>query len=160
MCYKFFIIREADMTKVLQIFVLMTPFIADAGVYKWVDENGKVHYGDQPVASQPSVEMNVDDSSPAPSSGGDVLSRAEKRERLLQSMEEDRLEKKEQREKQKAQREKNKRKCNRYRDRMRHYQRASALYNLDQQGNRVYISEAERARATRNLQANINKYCR
>ena len=75
-------------------------------------------------------------------------------------MEEDRLEKKEQREKQKAQREKNKRKCNRYRDRMRHYQRASALYNLDQQGNRVYISEAERARATRNLQANINKYCR
>jgi hypothetical protein len=43
---------------------------------------------------------------------------------------------------------------------MRHYERASALYKLDKNGNRVYMSENDRAQATKNLRANINKYCR
>jgi hypothetical protein len=43
---------------------------------------------------------------------------------------------------------------------MRHYERASALYKLDDNGNRVYMSEADRARATKDLRAKISKYCR
>ena len=139
---------------------LIAPIAAHAGVYKWVDENGKVHYGDSPQDSQPSVEMNINDTAPTPSSFDDVLSREEKRERLLQSMEEDRLEKQEKRDKQKAVNKKNRQKCNRYRDQMRHYERANALYKLDREGNRVYMSDGDRARATKNLQAKINKYCR
>ena len=90
----------------------------------------------------------------------DELSREEKRERLLQSMEEDRVEKQEIREKKKAVKEKNRQRCNRYRDQMRHYERASSLYKLDKDGNRVYMSDGDRARATKNLQANIKKYCK
>jgi len=141
-------------------FVLIVPAAVYASVYKWVDENGKVHYGDQPKASQPTVEMNIDDTTPAPSFSDDDLSREEKRERLLQAMEEDRLEKLEKRDKQRAKNEKNRQKCNRYRDRMRHYERANSLYKLDKDGNRVYMSDSERASATKNLQANIKKYCR
>ena len=88
------------------------------------------------------------------------MSREEKRERLLQSMQEDRLEKQEQREKQQAARAQNRQKCNRYRDQMRHYQRASALYKLDQSGSRVYMSDGERSRAMKKLQSKIDKYCR
>ncbi len=139
---------------------LIAPLIAHAGVYKWVDENGKVHYGDQPLDTQPSVEMNIDDPAPAPKSFEDEFSREEKRERLLQSMEEDRLEKQEQREKQQALKEQNRLKCNRYRDQMRHHERAHALYKLDKNGNRVYMSDKDRATSTKNLQAKINKYCR
>ena len=141
-------------------FVLIVPAAVYASVYKWVDENGKVHYGDQPKASQPTVEMNIDDTTPAPSFSDDDLSREEKRERLLQAMEEDRLEKLEKRDKQRAKNEKNRQKCNRYRDRMRHYERANSLYKLDKDGNRVYMSDSERASATKNLSAKINKYCR
>ena len=148
------------MTYLARLFVLIAPLAAEAGVYKWVDDNGKVHYGDRPQAAQPAVEMEIDETTPAPSRDDDELSREEKRERLLQSMAEDRVEKQEQREKQKALNQQNRQKCNRYRDRMRHYQRASGLYNLDKDGNRVYISDTERARATKNLQAKINKYCR
>lgn len=144
----------------LFVFILIAPLAATAGVYKWVDDNGKVHYGDQPQASQPSVEMNIDDTITVDASAGeDQMSRAEKRERLLQAMEEDRIEKEEQREKQSALKQRNRQKCNRYRDRMRHYQRASGIYRLDRDGNRVFMSESERASATRKLQANINKYC-
>ena len=148
------------MKKILLLIVFMMPLVVHASVYKWVDENGKVHYGDQPQASQPTVEMKIDETAPAPSFSDDALSREEKRERLLQSMEEDRLEKQEKREKQKAENEKNRQKCNRYRDRMRHYKRANALYKLDKEGNRVYMSDGDRASATKNLQAKINKYCR
>ncbi len=148
------------MKYLLQLLILAAPVAAHAGVYKWVDENGKVHYGDQPQSTQPSVEMNVDITTPEPSHVEDELSREEKRERLLQAMEEDRLEKREKREKQKSDMEKNRQKCNRYRDRMRHYERASGLYKLDKDGNRVYMSDGERASATKKLQARIKKYCR
>ena len=146
---------------ILTVFLLLSTLAADAGVYKWVDENGKVHYGDQPKATQPAVEVDVDDTAvTVPAFGGGDMSREEKRERLLEAMEEDRIEKQEKQEKQKAIKEQNRQKCNHYRDRMRHYERASALYKLDNDGNRVYMSEANRARATKDLRANINKYCR
>jgi hypothetical protein len=160
MCYKFFIIRDIDMKYLLWLLFFMMPLVVNASVYKWVDENGKIHYGDQPKTSQPAVEMKVDAAAPTPSYSGDELSREEKRERLLQSMEEDRADKQEMREKQKAVKEKNRQRCNRYRDQMRHYERASSLYKLDKDGNRVYMSDGERARATKNLQANIKKYCK
>jgi len=155
-----FFYRDTDMKNLILLFFLIAPIAAYAGVYKWVDENGKVHYGDQPQASQPTVEIKVDDTVPAPSYSDNELSREEKRERLLQSMEEDRVEKQEAREKQQAVKEKNRQSCNRYRDKMRHYERASSLYKLDKDGNRVYMSGGDRARATKNLQANIKKYCR
>lgn len=148
------------MKNLLLLLVFMMPLVVYAGVYKWVDENGNVHYGDQPKTSQPAVEMKVDDAAPTPSYSDDELSREEKRERLLQSMEEDRADKQEMREKKKAEKERNRQKCNRYRDQMRHYERASSLYKLDKDGNRVYMSDGERARATKNLQSNIKKYCK
>ena len=145
-------------SRVLLLFLV--PCITHAGVYKWVDDEGKVHYGDRPT--EPSVEMNIDHSAPVSSYGSsnDSMSREEKRERLLQSMEEDRLEKKEQREKQQALKQQNRKKCNRYRDKMRQYERASAIYRLDKDGNRVYMSDANRAGATKDLQKKIKKYCR
>jgi hypothetical protein len=147
--------------KILLTLLLTSAFSAHAGVYKWVDENGKVHYGDQPKATQPAVEIDIDDTAvTVPAFGGDDLSRDEKRERLLEAMKEDRVEKQEMLEKQKAIREQNRRKCNSYRDRMRHYERASGLYKLDDNGNRVYMSEADRARAMKDLRTKIKKYCR
>ena len=144
--------------------ILIALFVSNTAIagklYKWVDENGKVHYGDSPQVSQPTVEMNVEETAPEPSFSEDLLSREEKRERLLQSMEEDRLEKQEKRNNQKAENEKNRQKCNRYRDRMRHYERANALYKLDKDGSRVYMSDGDRASATKSLRAKINKYCR
>lgn len=144
------------------ILLLVLPVASQAAVYKWIDDEGNVHYGDRPTESEPSVEMEVDDIVTVPSFGdrNDSMSREEMRERLLQSMEEDRLEKKQQREQQQALKQENRKKCNRYRDRMRHYQRASGIYRLDEDGNRVYMSDADRTKATKNLQKKINKYCR
>lgn len=144
------------------LLLLMLPLVIQAAVYKWIDDEGNVHYGDKPTLSEPSVEVEVDDivSVPLYDSNEGSMSREERRERLLQSMEEDRLEKKQQREQQQALKQQNRKKCNRYRDRMRHYERASGIYRLDEGGSRVYMSDADRAKATKNLQKKINKYCR
>ena len=144
------------------IFLLMLPLVPQAAVYKWIDDEGNVHYGDKPTAAEPSVEMEVDEVVTIPSFGdrNDSMSRDERRERLLRAMEEDRLEKKQQREQKQALKQRNRQKCNHYRDRMRHYQRASGIYRLDEDGNRVYMSDADRTSATKNLQKKIDKYCR
>jgi len=144
------------------VIFLILPAVTLAAVYKWIDDDGNVHYGDKPTASEPSVEVDVDEivSVPLYDSNKGSMSREERRERLLQSMEEDRLEKREQREKQQALKKQNRKKCNRYRDRMRHYERARAVYRLDKDGNRVFMSDADRTKATKNLQKKINKYCR
>lgn len=147
------------MKYLILLLCIILPLFTHAGVYKWVDENGKVYYGDQPESTQPSIEINIDDS-PTAATPDDDISRAEKRERLLQSMEEDRLEKQEKRDKQQALKQQNRQKCNRYRDQMRHHERARAIYKLDKDGNRVYMSDSDRAKSTKNLQAKINKYCR
>ncbi len=36
------------------------------GVYRWVDANGKVHYGDQPPAGAQAQQMKVKQAKPAP----------------------------------------------------------------------------------------------
>ena len=130
-----------------------------AGVYKWVDKNGKVHYGDNPGEGGSSMEMNVDTTSTI-SPPADDQSREEKRERLLRAMEEDRLELQQEREKQQAKKESYLKKCNYYRDKMRRYEHAQGIYKLDNKGNRIYMSATEREKSTRKLQAKINKYCR
>ena len=149
------------MNKFFLFVLICIPLVANAEVYKWVDKNGKVHYGDNPTAGLPSVEVNIDHSQ-LPADSGDVdeeLSREEKRERLLESMEEERFEKEEQRKKQAEKKKRDRKKCIYYKDRMRNFKRANALYKLDKDGNRVYMSDSQRQKSTRNLQKKINRYC-
>ena len=76
--------RDTDMRYVLLI-ICLTAAVTHAGVYKWIDDNGKVHYSDTPAATQQGVEIDVDDSAAVPSpQGDDFLTREEKRERFLQ----------------------------------------------------------------------------
>lgn len=147
------------MKHALFIFLITSALTGHAGVYKWVDENGKVHYGDRPAAGGSSLEMNVDTTSSVSPPVNDQ-SREEKRERLLRAMEEDRLELQQEREKQQAKKESYRVKCNYYRDMMRGYERARGIYKLDMNGSRVYMSDSEREKSTRQLRAKINKYCR
>jgi Domain of unknown function (DUF4124) len=142
----------------LALAALATACPATAQIYKWVDENGHVYYGDRPEADSTSLQIPVDDDT-AVAPANDVLTREEKRRRLLESMQEDRYEKSERRAKEKAERERERRLCNQYRDRQRLYESAGRLYNLDRDGNRIYMSIDERDKSTRELQRNINKHC-
>jgi hypothetical protein len=139
--------------------LLITAVSASAGVYKWTDSLGQVHYGDRPDAVSGAEEVKVDGKA---SSGiaVDDESRDEKRQRLLDVMQEDRHDKQQQREKERLEQEKRQRRCVSLKDRLRRAESATGVYRLDRDGNRVFLSDQGRKQSENNLRAQIDKYCR
>ena len=129
---------------------------AQAEIYKWTDEKGNVHYGDKPIVNSEEIlipeKINVQ-------SRVTMQEREEKRKRLLESFAEDRADKKEQQEKQEIKKKKLNRQCITARDRLKTYQKSSRLYDLNEKGERVILSDMARQQAVNQLAAEIDKYC-
>jgi len=128
----------------------------NAEIYKWVDEQGNIHYGDKPVNKSKVMDVDI-------SKQGHIKinnSREQKRRKLLETYADDHQRKNEEKEKQKKQKKKQERGCVLSKDRLKHYERASSLYNLDKDGNRVTVSSEEREQHTAELRNKIKKYCK
>lgn len=148
------------MNHLLSIIVFLFAASAQAEVYKWVDEAGTVHYGDRPELGSQLIEVRQYKARNIPlETGENQLPRAEKRQRISDMLEEDRLEKIKQRDKKKIERKRKRQECNRLRDRQRHVERASGLYNLDKDGNRVFMSNEQRQKSEQKLRKRIQKVC-
>jgi hypothetical protein len=127
-----------------------------ADVYKWTDAQGNTHYGDRPPSTESATRLN--------SQGTTVKTkvdeaRAETREKLLQSMQEDRLEKKEKRQKKRAKAKQDRARCNALRDKMRRMRSATGVYQLDKNGERVFFSNEQRSKAEANIKKRMRKVC-
>jgi len=140
----------------LIMFIMIFALPAQAEIYKWVDEKGNVHFGDKPVANSEEIvipeKTNVQN---RPTK----QERDEKRKRLLESFAEDRADKQEQASKQKKQKQKLDRRCAVARDRMKVYNRSRRLYDLDEKGERVILSDKARQQVVEQLAADISKNC-
>lgn len=145
------------MKTLLITLLLFFSVFANADIYKWTDENGKVHYGDKPTTS--SKQLNISEEKSTSSTSSDET-REERRQRITDAMTDDRLE----RDKKKAEAKKKKtdknRLCVQAKDRLKNYKKASRLYNLDKEGNRNALSDASRKKATSDLEKEIRKNCR
>ena len=152
--------REETMKYLLLIIAALYVVSVQAEVYKWVDEKGRVHYGDKPGAGSQAIEVKQHEAPDKPAATGeDELSRDEKRQRISNMLEEDRLEKNKEREKKNKERERKKRECNRLKDHQRHTERASRLYKLDKDGNRVFLPNDQREKSQQKLRKRIKKAC-
>jgi hypothetical protein len=142
----------------IAIVLLVASLSAHAAIYKWTDNKGQVHYGDKPGGASNAKQLNVDTSN---TSGilPDDASRDEKRQRLLDAMQEDRQEKAQQRKKDQAEKEYRQRRCVYLRDRLRNIRAAAGVYKLDDKGNRVFLSNQGRKQSEDALQQQINQYC-
>jgi len=128
-------------------------------IYKWVDENGQIHYGEKPgnASARP---VRVKPSPPSQTSQTESQQAGPPdRDRLLHSMEQDRLARQEKRNKDKKDLADRKRQCVKARDTLQQYTAAAVLYDLDEQGNRVPLSEAQRRRVIAQLEARIKTHC-
>lgn len=126
-----------------------------AEIYKWVDDQGRTHYGDKPADEADSLQVDVSKKGHFDSSEN----RAEKRQRLLDAMQEDRLRKQQQADKQREQQQYAKRRCAVARDRLKQYESVGYLYRLDKEGNRVVIPTEKRDQLTERLRNDIRKNC-
>lgn len=152
--------REEAMKYLLLMVSILYIASAQAEVYKWVDDKGRVHYGDKPESGSQAVDVKQHETgSKSVDIGEDELSREEKRQRVSDMLEEDRLAKNKQREKENRERERKKRECNRLKDTQRRVEHAGSLYRLDKDGNRVTISNEQRQKSQKNLRKQLKKAC-
>jgi hypothetical protein len=139
------------------LLVMMTSSL-EAGVYKWVDAQGRVHYGDKPSATN-AAEVDIKDQYGS-GQADQPASRRELQQRFLRAREEDRNEKKKARAEKKQKRAEAKRKCEQAKKEYDKYRYAGSIYVKGKSGEREYLSFKERADYEKSLAAKITKWCR
>ncbi len=127
--------------------------VAGAQVYKWLDEKGRVQYGDKPPAgvnATPIEPPAAPQGQPRPPE--DLAAKeAEFRRRQIQKREEE--EKLAREEKLRQQR------CDQAKDQLAFAERARRRFRFEN-GERVYLSDEERVAERETLGAAVAKYCR
>ncbi len=126
-----------------------------AGVYKWVDEQGKVHYGDRPESAQ-SQQLQIQS---APPPDPDAVERMERSQRMLNEYSDDQAEQKKKREAREQEEARRKANCELARKRLDDYEHASTLYVTDPNGERRYMNEDEQKKALDISRAEVKKWC-
>lgn len=145
--------------KVLLLFMVLAslPMSATAGVYKWVDANGQTHFGDRPPAEAASREVPVDSGS----TQVDATAR-QRHQRMTEFLEQQQTERQAQQEAdakaEQAAREKTEM-CKQMRARLKFLARVSTFYNLNDEGERVFVSEAENTRIREDFRAKVKQHC-
>ncbi len=132
---------------------------ADAGVYRWVDDQGRVHFGDKPPDKERAESIDTT-ASPAPARPApNAAERRDKQQRLLRAWEEERRQREEAQAKNKEEQERRENNCRIARDRLRSYRDAGYLYDLDAKGERRVFSYAERDAAIKEMEAAVAQWC-
>jgi hypothetical protein len=143
------------------IALLLVCLPAPAQVRKWVDEDGQVHYEDSDSPKTPGASAQ----SAGEGSGSQELTpeqeRLEKQKRVLEAMETERRAKQEQQKKGDQERKESAAKCESAKQELTRRQEARYLYRKGGgDGERVVLSEEERAKATAEAEVAVNKWCK
>ena len=141
---------------------LLLALPAQAEVYKWTDEQGRVHFSDKPPSEDtPEYQLrtpaSADNASPQES-----LTDAERRARqrkLSDSLEADRRDMEQADAKRKEQQARREHNCNVARGELDASKKANQIYDYDQQGNRVFYNEAQKQRYLESIRAAVRKWC-
>ena len=127
-------------------------------IYKWVDEDGNVHYGDKPagddpqrlaIASQPTDPARVQ----AQLQTGAETRASAREARAAAAEEEEALEE------QRAEAAELAQKCEQARATMQRFVTSRRLYREDDDGERTYLDEAEMQAARQRVEDQISQHC-
>lgn len=148
------------------ILFLAIPLIAHGQLYKWVDQDGKVQYSDQPppANARQQKKINVQTAPPAPATPSQELGK--KAEEPKTAAEQDlefkkrRLKEEEQETKQAAEAKQRQENCNTARGRLKGLEEVGRIFTYDEKGERVYADDASREKMIREAQQDISKWCR
>lgn len=151
------------MKRVLQQWVCLLVCMSAANllsageVYRWTDEDGQVHFSDKPMNG----DAEVLDMPEQPQRQGITTEqdRREKQQRLLRAFEEERIKRREARAKAEQEREQRRRHCHEARDNLRNYNQSGGIYDLDENGERVYMDEEERDAYIKKWRRAVARWC-
>lgn len=153
------------MRQLLAIFLMLAAAASHAGITRWVDADGKVHFSDQPPPPTAKSQKTLDiKSSPAaaknsPDAKGGEKSLAEKELEFRKR----RVEAEENAAKLARDHEEAKRKtenCAQARSQLRALQDGQRMARYDEKGERVFLEDSARAKAIDEAQQAVDSWCK
>lgn len=139
--------------------------VAQAGVTRWVDAEGKVHYSDQPppptAKSQKTLDLKASPALPiaAPDSKGGEKSLAEKdlesRKRRVQAEETATKQARDQEEAKSK-----KANCEQARNQLQALQEGQRIAKFNEKGERVFLEDSDRAQAIEAAKKTVDSWCK
>lgn len=147
--------RMSQLAMLLLLLSAVTPVVA--GVYKWVDENGQVHYGERPPMAGEAKRMTLE---PAPPPDPGATERAERIQLDNGSWREEKARRAEEQARAKQDEELRKRNCAAARGNLTIYQTSGRVFHINEQGERQYVEDQNRAAAEQRARERVDKWCR
>ena len=130
-------------------------------IYKWVDEDGNVHYEDRPIAeANASVERVVDVRSRNTDEAA-VAARVDERRKAQAAADQVESEAPQEmsREELRAEQQARHEKCQSYRAQLQSFLASTRLYREDEDGERSYLDEDQTMAARARVEGKIQEYC-
>lgn len=142
-------------------YALLLAFLAlscQAGVYKWTDSQGRVHYTDTPPPQQAAQQVRTDKANEAEAEAArkalaEKLSESDRRRKSEQEAEARRKAQEEEKRKQAEN-------CQRAREQLILLQQSTRIGRVDQRGQRYIMEEAERQTAIAEAQKRVGELCK
>lgn len=147
--------RMSQLVMSLLLLSAVTPVAA--GVYKWHDENGQVHYSERPPMAGEAKRMTLE---PAPPPDPLATERAERIQLDNELWREEKARREEEQAKAKQDEELRKRNCAAARGNLSVYQTSGRVFHLNEQGERQYVEDRDRAAAQQRARERVDKWCR
>ena len=126
-----------------------------AEIYRWKDENGKIHFSDKPHAD--ATQLNIKPQKPA--GIGSSNKQIKRQKALLNDFQEKREREQEQASQAKKQRVASERNCSELKNRLKDYQEADYLYDRDGSGERQNLSDERKQHEEQRLRDQIAERC-
>ncbi len=147
-----------NLSKTFAILVLvLLSDLAFAGVYKWTDETGQVHYGERPPETPADVsEVTVEGAPPSAANAEEHLLQYQRE--WGEAMEE-REKRKEEQARTKKKEEVRKKNCTSAKSRLSFYSRQHRIFHAGEDGEREYVNDQQRAAEREQAQNLVNKWC-
>ncbi|MGH8119351.1 MAG: DUF4124 domain-containing protein [Gammaproteobacteria bacterium] len=128
-----------------------------AEVYKWVDANGQTHYGEKPGAGDATV-IEIQD---VPTADTGIQQQNEEREKLLKVYEEERNTRNEEKRRADEESRKIREKCLVAENELKDLQQGGLkFYDIDEKGERKYLSDKELDQRIQTLKEQYNRHCK
>jgi hypothetical protein len=132
----------------------------NAGIYKWVDENGQVQYGDRPPPEVETKDEVVIKNQESGAGESTPVDRKKARDRLLKQYQQEREEKKETEAKKRQEKKRREAKCSYAKSRLTEYLEHGSLYRRKANQEREYLTDQERDAAIARARAEVKKWCK
>ncbi|MCB1845261.1 MAG: DUF4124 domain-containing protein, partial [Halioglobus sp.] len=143
--------------------VMIASTVTAGEIYKWMDADGSVHYGDRPADDAVAERLDIQSQPTDPTriaaiAQARIDARSQAREQAAAAGDNAADEKPSPAEQRRIAEERAQ-KCTTYKERLQSFLQSRRLYREDADGERVYLDEQETQAARENVQSKVEEYC-